>query len=160
MNETDAVVVRLDEPYAWVQATGPGPACGACARKGACGSVGTASILDEAAGPMRKPQLLRLLNTIHARPGDAVVIHAAEGMVLTAVWRAYGIPLLLGLALAMLAGALTSSEPLALVALLVGLGGGFLLMHRRGLESRHAEPILSMCFKGSSIFSVKDRETC
>lgn len=151
MNEMDAVVVRLDEPYAWVQAAGPGPACGACAQKDGCGAAGA---------PARKPQLLRLLNTIHARPGDAVVIRAAQGTVLKAVWRAYGIPLLLGLTLAMLAGALTGSEPVALTALLAGLGGGFFLMRWQGLESARAEPILSMNFKGSSVISIKDRETC
>ena len=159
MNEMDAVVVRLDDRYAWVQAAGPGPACGACAQQGAC-ATGAGSVLDTATGHARKPQLLRLLNTIHARPGDAVVIRVAEGLVLKAAWRAYGLPLLLGLALAMLVGAWTGREPLALVALLAGLGGGFFLMRRRGLESGSPEPILSMRFKGSSIISVKDRETC
>lgn len=159
MNEMDAVVVRLDNMYAWVRADGPGPACGACAQKGGCGSM-TGDILETATGQTRKPQLLRLLNTIHARPGDAVVIRAAQGVVLKAAWRAYGLPLLLGLALAMLIGAWTGSEPVALAALLAGLGGGFFLMRWRGLESGSPEPILSMRFKGSSIISVKDRETC
>lgn len=160
MNEMDAVVVRLDDRYAWVQAAGPGPGCGACAQKGGCGTAAAGGILETATGQTRKPQLLRLLNTIHARPGDAVVIRAAEGLVLKAVWRAYGLPLLLGLTLAMLIGAWTGSEPLALAALLAGLGGGFFLMRWRGLESGGPEPILSMRFKGASIISVKDRETC
>lgn len=160
MNEMDAVVVRLEDPYAWVQAAGPGPACGACSQKAGCGTVGGGGILEDATGQSRKPQLLRLPNTIHARPGDVVVIRAAGGMVLKAVWRAYGIPLLLGLALSMLASVVTGSEQLALTALLVGLGGGFLLMHWRGLESGRSEPILSMNFKGSSVISVKDRESC
>ena len=160
MNEMDAVVVRLDDRYAWVRAAGPGSACGACAQRGGCGTAEDGGILDAATGQMRKPQLLRLLNTIQARPGDAVVIRAAEGMVLKAVWLAYGLPLLLGLALAMLIGAWTGSEPLALGALLAGLGAGFILMRWRGLESGRPEPILSMHFKGSSFISVKDRETC
>jgi positive regulator of sigma E activity len=159
MNEMDAVVVRLDDPYAWVQAAGPGPACGACAQKAGCGTVGGGGILEDATGQSRKPQLLRLPNTIHARPGDAVVIRAAEGMVLKAVWRAYGIPLLLGLLLAITASALTGSEPVALAAMLVGLGGGFLLMRWKGLESGRSEPILSMRFKRSSVISVKGQET-
>lgn len=160
MNEMDAVVVRLEDPYAWVQAAGPGPACGACAQKAGCGTAGGGGILENATGQSRKPQLLRLPNTIHARPGDAVVIRAAEGMVLQAVWRAYGIPLLLGLLLTILAGAITGSEPVALAALLAGLAGGFFLMRWKGLESGRSEPILSMRFKGSSVNSVKGQETC
>jgi positive regulator of sigma E activity len=159
MNEMNAVVVRLEDPYAWVQAAGPGPACGACAQKTGCGSIGGGGLLEETTGQSRKAQLLRLPNTIHARPGDAVVIRAAEGMVLKAVWRAYGTPLLLGLLLAILASALTGSEPVALAAMLAGLVSGFLLMRWKGLESGRSEPILSMRFKGTSVISVKGQET-
>lgn len=160
MNETAAVVVRLEGPYAWVRASGPGPACGGCARQEGCGTVGLGTVLDDAAGKTRKPQLLRLPNAIDARPGDAVVIRAADGMVLKAVWRAYGVPLLLALGGALLAAGLTGSEAAAVAGMLVGLGGGFLLMRRQGLDSARAEPILSMGFKESSVISAKGNETC
>lgn len=158
MNETNAVVVRLEGPYAWVRAFGPGPACGGCARQEGCSTAGLGTVLDDAAGKTRKPQLLRLPNAIHARPGDAVVIRAADGMVLKAVWRAYGMPLLLALGGALLAAGLTGSEAASLAGMLVGLGGGFLLMRRQGLDSARAEPILSMGFKESSIISDKGHE--
>lgn len=157
MNETDATVVRLEGPYAWVQAVAPVPACGSCAQKSGCKSAGMGSLLDEGTAKARKPYVLRLPNTIKARPGDAVVIHAADGMVMKAVWRAYGIPLLLALAGAMLAVALTGNEVLAFAGILFGLLAGFLLMRKRGLDSSRSEPILSMRFKQSSVISVKGR---
>jgi positive regulator of sigma E activity len=155
MNESDATVVRLEGQYAWVQAAGPGPACGSCAQKGGCSTSGMGDILDEAGGKARKPQLMRLPNTIHARPGDAVIIRAADGMVLKAVWRAYGLPLVLALGGAMLAMVLTGSELVAIAGMLLGLAGGFFLMRVKGLDSSRSEPIFSMTFKHSSVFSVK-----
>lgn len=155
MNESDATVVRLEGQYAWVQAAGPGPACGSCAQKGGCSSSGMGNVLDEASGKARKPQLLRLPNTIHARPGDAVIIRAADGMVLQAVWRAYGFPLVLALGGALLGAGLTSNEIFAIAGMLFGLAGGFFLMRAKGLDSSQSEPILSMVFKRSSVISVK-----
>jgi sigma-E factor negative regulatory protein RseC len=151
MNETNAVVVRLDGQYAWVQASGPGSACGGCASKEGCGTVGLGTVLDDATGKTRKPQLLRLPNTIQARPGDAVVIRAADGLVLKAVWRAYGVPLILAFCGALLAIGLTGSEPAAVAGMLLGLGAGFLLMRRKGLDAAQVEPILSMGFKHTPV---------
>lgn len=160
MNETDATVVRLEGAHAWVQAAGPVPACGSCAQQGGCGNSGLGGILDETGGKRRKPLLLRLPNTIHARPGDAVVVRAADGMVLRAVWRAYGMPLFLALGGTLLAAALADNELLMLGGMLLGLLGGFLLMRLQGLDSSRSEPILSMHFKQSSVISVKGRSTC
>lgn len=160
MNETDAVVVRLDGEYAWVRASGPGSGCGGCARKEGCSSVGLGTVLDDVTGETRKPQLLRLPNIIHARPGDAIVIRAADGLVLKAVWRAYGVPLVLAFCGALLAVGLTGNEPAAVAGMLLGLGAGFLLMRSKGLDSPQAEPILSIGFKESSVISAKGHETC
>lgn len=149
MTEGDGVVVRLEGEYAWIRAAGAGNACGACARKEGCKTAGTGTVLD---GSLAQPaRLLRLLNTIQARPGDAVVICVADGVVLRAVWLAYGVPLLLALAGAMLAGALTGSEVLAGIGLLVGLTGGFVFMQRSRIGSGRAEPILSINFKYSPL---------
>lgn len=163
MNQTDAIVVRLEGRYAWVEAAGPGAACGGCAQSGSCGSSAAANVVDQVHGRGRKPLLLRLPNTIGARPGDAVVIEAADGMVLRAVWLAYGMPLLLALGGALGITALTGSEPLAMLGTLAGLGLGIAWLRWRGLEARHREPILSMAFKPSSMASTvvfKDRESC
>lgn len=164
MNETDATVVRLEGKYAWVEAAGPGAACGSCAQRGGCSSSGMGNVLDEPSGKARKPQLLRLPNTIHARPGDAVVIRADDGMVLKAVWQAYGVPLLLALCGALLATGLTGSELASVAGMLLGLAAGFVLVRVKwkgpGLDSSGSEPILSMGFKQSSVISVKGRKTC
>jgi sigma-E factor negative regulatory protein RseC len=141
MNETSGIVVRVEGEHAWVRAESAGKACGACAQRDSCGSFSLGNPMDG------QKNLLRLPNTIHARPGDAVMICAAEGMVLRAVWRAYGIPLLLGLFGAIAGQAWFGNEIAAIVGMLGGLVGGFVLMRSRGLDSDRAEPILSLGFK-------------
>lgn len=146
MNETAGVVVRLEGDHAWVRAEEAGKACGGCAQRGSCSSFSLTKALDggAAAGSGR---LLRLPNTIRARPGDAVVICAAQGMVLRAVWLAYGMPLLLGLLGAIAGQAWFGQEAAALAGMGAGLVAGFLLARRKGLDSGRAEPILSISFK-------------
>lgn len=140
MNESDGVVVRVEGGYAWVKAAGPGHACGACASRDGCVTGG--NVLD-AAG---KPHLLKFPNAIRARPGDAVVIRAADGTILSAIWLAYGLPLLLALLLAGTLLHLTASEPAAFAGMLFGLAGGFLLLRRRKTGVAR-EPNLSIAFK-------------
>lgn len=145
MNTTDGVVVRVEGEFAWVRASGAGNACGACARKEGCGTAGVGTVLDKALG--RSEELVCLPNTIRARVGDAVELRSADGLVLHVVWRAYGLPLLLAFAGALLMQTLTGSEALTLAGMLAGLGGGFLLMRHRGLDSVRDEPIFSLGFK-------------
>ncbi len=159
MNEMEGIVERLDGGFALIRAAGPGPACGACARKEGCASAGVGNLLDKPLGKERKPGLLRLPNTISARPGDSVMIRAADGLVLKAVWRAYGIPLALGLLGALLAS-FFGTDGAALAGLLAGLAAGFLLMRGTRLEAGAMEPILSISFKQTSVISVKGQETC
>lgn len=156
MNETEGVVERLDGDFALIRVAGPGPACGACSQKEGCGSSG---VLDNALGKGRKLKLLRLPNTIGARPGDAVMIRAAQGMVFRAAWRAYGLPLMLGLLGALLAS-LSGNDGVALAGLLAGLAMGFLLMRIHGLEAARSEPILSMSLKRASVITLKGQGTC
>lgn len=164
MNRTEGVVVRLEGQDAWIEAAGPGPACGGCAQSESCASSGRGNGFEQARGiGSKKPLLIRLPNTIGARPGDAVIIRAAEGMVLRAVWLAYGIPLLLALAGVFGVAALTGSEPLALLGMLFGLGMGIGWLRWRGLDAHRREPILSMEFKTHPMVSTvtfKDRESC
>lgn len=148
MNETGGVVVRVEGERAWVRAEGAGNACGACARRDGCATAGAGSVLDGTLG--RSGQLLCLPNTIHARPGDAVVIRAADGMVLRAVGLAYALPLLLAIGGALLVLRLFASEAGALLGMLAGLLAGFAILRRRGLDSGRGEPILSIAFKQSS----------
>lgn len=137
MNETAGIVERVDGEDVLVRTEGAGAACGACARRGGCheqpGGHGGA--------------LLRLPNTIRARAGDAVVVRAADGTVLRAVWRAYGIPLGLGLAGALAAKAWFAAEPAVLAGLLCGLAAGFLLLRCRPSGGRRSASVLSIDFK-------------
>lgn len=153
MNEMEGVVERLDGGFVLIRAAGPGPVCGACAQKEGCGSAG------DALGKSRKQQMLRLPNTIGARQGDSVVIRVADGMVLKAAWRAYGIPLVLGLLGALLAG-MSGNDWAAPAGLLAGLAVGFLLIRIKGLEAGRPEPIWSISFKQSSVITVRGRGIC
>lgn len=141
MNESDGVVVRLEGEFAWVRPAGPGHACGACASRSGCAAGG--GLLDGTGAQT----LLRLPNAIRARPGDAVLIRAADGVILRAIWRAYAIPLLLSLGGAVAMLALTGSEAGALAGMLLGLGAGFLAL--RAARRSVAEPILTMTFKNN-----------
>lgn len=158
MNQTEAIVVRLEGRYAWVQALGPGHACRGCAQSDSCGSSRLAAGQGELGA--RKPLLIRLPNTIGARPGDAVTIRAADGAVLRAAWLAYGMPLLLALVSALAVKAWIGSEIATFIAMLFGLGAGILLLHWHGLESQRREPILSLDFKSPSPSTIffEDRE--
>lgn len=160
MNEMEAVVVRLEGTDAWIQTAGPGPACGACSQKTGCTGSDKGALLADAADKARQRLLLRLPNVIRARPGDAVLIRAADGMVCKAVWRAYGVPLALGMLGAVLGFGLAGEDMAALLGLLAGLLAGVVLLRARGLEASSGEPILSMSFKPASMVNFKDREIC
>jgi positive regulator of sigma E activity len=147
MTETAGIVVRLEGEDAWVRAEGQGKACGACAQKDSCTSIGSGGLLGSVPGQDQGAKLLRLPNTIHARPGDAVVIRAAEGVVLRAVWIAYGMPLVLGLLGALASKTWFANELAVFAGMLLGLATGFLALRWRGLDRGDKDPILSIGFK-------------
>jgi positive regulator of sigma E activity len=147
MNETDAVVVRVEDDLAWVRARGPGHACGACAQKDGC-HVAAGGVVEAALGQPAS-HLVRLPNTIHARAGDAVVIRADDGAVLRAVWLVYGVPLLLALLGALAGLELLDSEPGALIGMLSGLAVGIGVLRLQSRLALKREPILSIDFKAA-----------
>lgn len=141
MNEIDGVVVRVDDEFAYVHTAGQGSACGSCASRSGCGSA------NAELGAQKKAQVLRLPNPIHARAGDRVVIQAAQGAVLKAVWWVYLLPLLLAMVGAAGLHALTDNEMVALVGLLVGLAAGFLALRRQTPRCNSRQQILSIVLK-------------
>lgn len=145
MNETDAVVVRIEGSHAWVRAQGPGHACGACAQKDGCHAA-SSNVVEGALGQPAS-RLLYLPNPIHARPGDAVVIRARDGTVLRAVWLAYGLPLVLAIGGALAGVEVVGSEPAALIGMLTGLGVGIGVLRFKARQERQQEPFLSIAFK-------------
>ncbi|MDP1524744.1 MAG: SoxR reducing system RseC family protein [Rhodocyclaceae bacterium] len=141
MNEIDGVVVRVEDDFAYVSTAGVASACGSCSSRGGCGSA------DVELGAQKKAHVLRLPNLIHARAGDQVVIQAAQGAVLRAVWWVYLLPLLLAVVGAAGLLAMTGNEMVALLGLLVGLAAGFLGLRRQKPSCNSRQPILSIAFK-------------
>lgn len=123
MTEAEGIVVRVEDGRAWVRTAGEAGSCSACVQRSACGMRGAEN---------DGTTLLCLPNPVRARVGDPVLIRAAGGTVLRAAWLAYGLPLLLALAGALLGHHITGSEGATLVAMLLGLAGGGVLLARHG----------------------------
>ncbi len=141
MNEIDGVVVRVEDDFAYVSTAGVASACGSCSSRGGCGSA------DVELSAQKKAHVLRLPNLIHAREGDQVVIQAAEGAILHAVWWVYLLPLLMAVVGAAGLLAMTGNEMVALLGLLIGLAAGFLGLRRQKTSCNSRQPILSIAFK-------------
>jgi len=93
---------------------------------------------------VRQENLLRLPNTIGAKPGDAVSVCSAGGSVLRAAAIVYGLPLFLAFSGAMLLDGRGFGEAGGVLGLLIGLAGGFFLVRRRHLAGKADLPILSI----------------
>lgn len=125
MSETLARVVRVEGDSAWVEVQAP-TSCGACGGRG-CGSSAVFGQLFRA-----RPASYPVNNVIDAKVGDSVIVAVADGELLRAALRGYGIPLLLllvgavfGLALAGNAGSIAGA--------VLGLLLGALSMQRVGV---------------------------
>jgi len=103
--------------------------CGACSVKSGCGTNLIASLFG------KRRALLSLPNTIHARPGERVVLGIRENDLVAGSIRLYLLPLA-GLLLGALAGHLLAGTELFAIA--GGLLGMFVVLH--GLKSRQVAP--------------------
>jgi len=103
--------------------------CGACSVKSGCGTNLIASLFG------KRRALLSLPNTIHARPGERVVLGIRENDLVAGSIRLYLLPLA-GLLLGALAGHLLAGTELFAIA--GGLLGMFAVLH--GLKSRQVAP--------------------
>lgn len=128
MTESEAVVIRLDGDYAWVDLQS---GCATCGESGGCG-------LSDGKGKPRQ----RLRNEIGARVGDQVVLSVSDGAVLRAVLYCYLLPLAMVFALAA-GGMAIANESGAIVGALGGLGLGWSAMRLAGRR----EPLPSMRLK-------------
>lgn len=143
MNSIDAEVIDIEPGFAWVRPAGRASACGVCASKGSCSSAAALSAGDDSSG---RERLLKLPNAIGAKPGDRVVVVAADGVIWRAAGRAYMLPLGFAIGTAMLAMALTGKEWLALLGLLGGLAAGFGGLRFRRSSCNSADEVLSIRF--------------
>jgi sigma-E factor negative regulatory protein RseC len=127
MNESEAIVRRLDGDHAWLDLRS---ACDACGESGGCG-------LSDGKG---KP-LQRLRNDVGARVGDTVILSVPDGIVLKAVIYCYLLPLSLVIGLAA-SGMAFAEEAGAIVGAGLGLLSGWIILRRSGI--RLARPTMRL----------------
>lgn len=124
MSETLARVVRVEGESAWVEVEAP-TSCGACGGRG-CGSSSVFGQLFRV-----RPASYPVNNPIAAKVGDSVIVAVADGELLRAALRGYGLPLLLLLVGAMLGLALAGNVG-SIAGAVLGLLLGALSMRRVG----------------------------
>lgn len=112
MLEQTAEVIKTAPDGIWVQAVEPS-GCGTCGGQG-CSSRRIAELFQ------RKPRLFRVDCDLSLSPGDRVVVGIPDGSVLAGALRAYGLPLTLMLAGALLGQAIQPGDGAALAGLLAG----------------------------------------
>jgi sigma-E factor negative regulatory protein RseC len=130
MLEQAAEVIRTASDGVWVQAVEPS-GCGTCAGQG-CSSRRIAELFQ------RSPRHFLVDCDLSLSPGDRVVIGVAEGSVLKSALRAYGLPLGLMLAGALLAQAIQPGDGPALAGVLLGGLAGWLAVR----VGRVARPVV------------------
>lgn len=122
MLEQSAQVTKTASDGIWVQAVEPS-GCGTCGGQG-CATRRISELFQ------RKPRHFRVDCDLSLSPGDRVVVGIAEGSVLKIAFRAYGVPLALMLAGALLAQALYPGDGPALIGLLLGGALGWWVLQR------------------------------
>lgn len=119
MLEQTVEVMKTASDGIWVQAVEPS-GCGTCSGQG-CSSRRIAELFQ------RKPRLFRVDCDLSLAPGDRAVVGIANGSVLKSALRAYGQPLALMLAGALLSQAVQVGDGSALIGVLLGGAAGWLL---------------------------------
>ena len=142
MLEQTAQVTRTAPDGIWVQAVEPS-GCGTCGGQG-CSSRRIAELFQ------RKPRHFLVDCDLSLAPGDRVVVGIAHGNVLKSALRAYGLPLVLMLAGALLAHGILPGDGPALMGMLLGGVVGWLAA--RG--GRAARPVV-LRREIDPMFSVK-----
>ncbi len=127
MIEETAHVVEAEGEYAWVE-TQRRSSCGSCAVKG-CGTGALSKIFGG------RSQRLKVLNPVHAKPGDQVVLGIREWDLLKGSLTVYLLPLLTLFGGALLGEVLApqwggEAETLSVLFGVLGLGGGFVWLWR------------------------------
>jgi sigma-E factor negative regulatory protein RseC len=130
MLEQTAEVIKTAADGIWVQAVEPS-GCGTCGGQG-CASRRIAEMFQ------RKPRHFLVDCDLSLAPGDRIVVGIARGSVLRSALRAYGLPLGLMLAGALLAQAVQPGDGPAVVGMLLGGVVGWLAA--RG--GRAARPVV------------------
>jgi sigma-E factor negative regulatory protein RseC len=136
MIEETARIVRVDHEFAFVETQQRAP-CGSCQSTGSCSTTVLAGLFK------RRPNELKVLNAIDAKPGEQVVIGIQEGALVKISLLVYLIPLV-----GILAGAIIVQQTVGYLKLsmgelpqvvggLLGLIGGLMLLQRFALKRDH-----------------------
>lgn len=115
MIETQGIVVRVEDDFAYVQ-TQRESACGGCGSSEGCGTATLSSVLGG------KPIPFKVINGVGAKAGDSVVIGVEEKILLRSSLAVYLLPLA-GLALGMVI-ALLAAPGAGDAATVAGAGAG------------------------------------
>ena len=119
MLEQTVEVIKTAPDGIWVRAVEPS-GCGTCGGQG-CSSRRIAELFQ------RKPRLFLVDCDLSLAPGDRAIVGIADGSVLKSALRAYGMPLGLMLAGALLAQAVRPGDGPALAGMLLGGMAGWLV---------------------------------
>lgn len=119
MLEQTAEVTQTAPEGVWVQAVEPS-GCGTCGGQG-CSTRRLAELFR------RKPRHFLVDSDMALSPGDRIVVGIVDGSVLKSAFRAYGLPLGLMLAGALLAQAIQPGDGSAVAGLLLGGALGWML---------------------------------
>jgi sigma-E factor negative regulatory protein RseC len=146
MLEQTVEIVKTAPDGIWVRAVEPS-GCGTCGGQG-CSSRRIAELFQ------RKPRLFRVDCDLSLAPGDRAVVGIADGSVLKIALRAYGLPLGLMLAGALLAQAVAPGDGPALIGMLLGAVTGWLAARggrtARPVVIRREEPTPFHLMKGKA----------
>jgi sigma-E factor negative regulatory protein RseC len=130
MLEQTVEVIKTAPDGIWVRAVEPS-GCGTCGGQG-CSSRRIAELFQ------RKPRLFLVDCDLSLAPGDRAIVGIADGSVLKSALRAYGMPLVLMLAGALLAQAVQPGDGPALIGMLLGGMVGWLA----GRGGRTVRPVV------------------
>lgn len=130
MIEETAQVVRVDDEYAWVEAS-PAGSCSSCSARHGCGTASLQKWFR------REPNRIRVENSQSVRTGEWVVIGIPEQALVGASFLVYMLPLLFFMAGAILGGFINGilgwahRDAVSLVSGLIVFIASFNLLRRR-----------------------------
>jgi sigma-E factor negative regulatory protein RseC len=151
--ESEATVIRLEGADALVELLQASGGCGRCHEAGGCG--GGASAIGQMLGP--RCRIFRVRNSIQALPGDRVVVRMGEKEILRVALAVYLLPVILLVAGAYAAMALSASpgDAGAMIGAIAGLAAGIasvMVFQARERRLGRLQPVLAR--SSSSAFRV------
>jgi len=149
MIETQAVVVNVEEDFAYVE-TQRQSACGGCNAQEGCGTSALSTVLGG------KPTRFKVLNGVGAQIGDNVVIGLEEKALLKSSLMAYLLPVL-GLILGVSAALMLipqAGDAATVTGALLGLIAGFLGLRQVNSRNGNSLEYMPVILRSSNSWKV------